>query len=551
MNIQKRPFAVDFVGNNPEFVVRANPYYTEGRRYSRSFAFVSMLAGEIRVQTPHGNKTYPVRLSSSGNAPTMIQADDIEDVLANLNGFVKYDRFLTTYYDIEITRETDRVVLKLTDKEYKDFGSDVTIGSTGFVGDVSVVSGSTVSGLDRVPKDKYRVMCQFEVSQNGTTKLTPEFFFDVNNGLVRIGTSMLKSFFEKLDVPRYQEEVGVYPCVNAMMDVKLLYSESIGSGLQLLIPSAYLPFQSISIQESSRPVKPTRNNHVFQTPVVSLVNGKIEQYARDNNIADWKPVYNDKFYQHSKVDVFGMDNDGQVVADWETEQYLYICNFTGTAKSGRVKFEVLQGTTTHEINAGVFPIPTGVSRIPSSIFTNGVSGMITFRLEPSEVVQYRIVLSITGQNDIVRRYVMVPRPYNARTMMLLNRVNLYETFVVDNVAEECVTEGERATTGNSDGYVINDCATQYTARTGFRTAKQIAVLRDAFSKEDNLILDGHYACRVSILPGSFKVLDEAEDLLNVEFQFLLGERQDRLPAVVTGVSSNTGIDYTDTLINSL
>lgn len=510
MNIQKKPFAIDFIGNNPEFVIRTDPYKTVGRRYSRTFSFVSLTAGTLAFSTPHGNVEYSVKSSADNGQYTMQSSDTLQEVEAQLNLKLKYNRFFTSYYDIEISRTTSRVLLKLTDREYKAQPSDITVSSTGFVSDVSVYA--TETGLNRTEKDKYRLQCMFEITKDGKTQFSPDFCFDDNNRMVTIGTDILKAYFDKNDIPKHNEGSGIYPCPNAFMKVKLLFAESENNEI----------------------------GFVAQSPEVTLINGKIEQYARDNNIPDWESASDDKFYKMYGADIFGMDNHGIVYTDMQTEQYIYVCKFSAVIFSMNITYEVVSDAGTQHISAGTHQVPYGISRIPVSIAN--IPGA------PSGIVEYKVKIYVFGVPYIERRYVIVPRPFNARTMLLLNRVNLYETFIINNVSKEYTTEGERATVSGKDSYVINDFSTKYTARTGLRTARQIAMLKDALDKGGNLLLDGKYAWKMSILPGSYTLLDEKEDLLDVEFQYILSEKFDRSPAIVDELEAGTVINYTDTLI---
>ena len=113
------------------------------------------------------------------------------------------------------------------------------------------------------------------------------------------------------------------------------------------------------------------------------------------------------------------------------------------------------------------------------------------------------------------------------------------------MAEASSSEGERSITAGLPGYTLNDSHSQWTARTGLRTAGELALLKDALTRGYNLLLEGDFAWRIAITPGSYTVMDEAEDLLEVSFEFEKVEKMSRRPLEIQVIEDETVVDKTD------
>ena len=177
----------------------------------------------------------------------------------------------------------------------------------------------------------------------------------------------------------------------------------------------------------------------------------------------------------------------------------------------------------------------GIYRIPISLHAFGVhnSGNV-------------ISASITLDN-IRRELIFAPYEYGFSTFMMLNSMNLYEPFVVDSIAEEIRTDGERVRK-DEDSYITTGREVVFTANVGWRDKRSLEILRSAYGKQHNIILDGDFAWYIDMIPESIVVKDDNEDVLNVSFKFRKRKYVNRVPTLISTIENETVITRTDNLI---
>lgn len=504
MNLRAQPYKIDFIGNNPKFVVKTSPFLTEGRQYARSFAVRLIVYGSFSLYTPHGNYHWDVSTADRPDSPfAMKQATTAAAVMEQLQAKLVNNYDINLFYAVTAELRQNDVLLTLTAREY------------GAQGNIALQNNSTpytfeetVFGLNRSNKDNYKIAAWFQCGE----ERTPAMFYDDNDGDVTISTEMLKPYFGTPDIPSFGESAGSKPCPHAAIRARLLFAESENGKVGV----------------------------VKQSDEITLIRGRIEQYCADNNIPDWDSNTADKIYLSTGLSIFGQDNGDTVKTDIRTEQYLYVANFTDNDIANvpvTLTKHSANGSETTTAATVTFKAQT-VSRVAVGAAALGIAAQ-------SGLLWYSVTIGTTG---ITRTFLIVPRPYHAKTALLQNRVGLYESFVFDNVAVEITTNGERAVTNRADRYIIDDTTRVITARTGLRTEKEIRRLEKALASEHNLLLEGQYAWRISIVPGSYTVVDETADLIEVEMQFLLTEKVNRQPLYISSVEPSTVISRTDNII---
>lgn len=506
MNLRTKPYKIDFIGNKPEYIVKTSPFHTEGRRYKRTFALSALTSNStLNIYTPHGNYTWNILSSSHPDEVwTIGPASTKSAVLEQLNNKVVNNYSLRTHYDVSIEQRINDVVVTLTalDPNEEEY---VTMA----IGQTNVTVVETITGISRISKEGYKIVAWYDVDG----KSTPKLYFDDNAGSVRIGTDMLKAYFGTPDIPNISDNIAD-SCGKLLLNARLMFAEMIDGEVGV----------------------------VKTSPITTLVNGTIQPYCAANNIPDWNSASGRKFILQSGIDIFGQDNGDTIKTDICTEQYLYVANFSNTDISNvplAITSMDMDGEDIHTITFLTFPSNT-VMRISVGAEALGLGsnpGLLCYSA------------SIThGSTAIVRKFSIVPRHYNARTFLLENHVGVYESFVFNNIAMEKSTNGERSVIHDIERYILDDSNRKFTARTGRRTAKELRILEDALDKDNNLLLDGQYAWRISIVPGSYIVLDEEEDLTEVEMQFVLTEKINRKPQIISLIAPLTQISRTDNII---
>lgn len=504
MNLRAQPYKIDFIGNNPKFVVKTSPFLTEGRQYARSFAVRLIVYGSFSLYTPHGNYHWDVSTADRPDRPfAMKQATTAAAVMEQLQAKLVNNYDINLFYAVTAELRQNDVLLTLTAREY---GAQSNIALQNNSTPYTVEN--TVFGLNRSSKNNYKIAAWFQCGE----ERTPAMFYDDNGNDVSINTDMLKPYLHTPDIPQYGETVGAKSCTHAAIRTRLLFAEYENGQVGV----------------------------VKQSDEIMLLRGKIEQYCADNNIPDWKSNTDGKLYLSDELSIFGQDNGDTVKTDLHTEQYLYVANFTA-ADIANVPVTLTtradDGTTTTTAATVTFKAQT-VSRVAVGASALGIASKIG-------LAHYSVTIGNTG---ITRHFLITPRPFHAKTALLQNHVGLYESFVFDNVAVEITTNGERAVTNRADRYIIDDTTRVITARTGLRTQREIRRLEKALASEHNLLLEGQYAWRISIVPGSYTVVDETADLIEVEMQFLLTEKVNRQPLYISSVEPSTVISRTDNII---
>lgn len=359
-------------------------------------------------------------------------------------------------------------------------------------------------------QEEARAFVRFTVVTDGETATTPQFhLFGDGNG-INVPVNILKPFFKGRDIPAAAETAAAIPCGKSLMHAVLHYA----------------PGGSVREKTSGK---------------VLLVNGTIDQYAADNNMPDWAAVSQEKFWRKAFADIFGQDNADTVISDTATEQYLYVANFTPEAENScNLLVEENRSGSIREYAVAAVNIPAQtIVRIPCGVDALGIQ-------EAGTLTAYTVKLY--APYCISRTFIISPRHWSAQTALLVNRTGMLETFVFNNIAEAATSEGEEVLTGRNRQYLHSSHKSLFTARTGLRTEKELAILRSALHEEGNMLIDGEYAWHISFEPSSAVIVDREEDMLEVEVNFLKGEKTSRKKTQVDSIDGDSRIERTDYII---
>jgi hypothetical protein len=513
MQIQKSPFPIDFLRNDPEFIIRTSPDMVEERKLELYWKVGVLHPGNIDIETPHGNWTYTVKETADPEKEWEIQQQNgLQALLASLEEKLVHNAQINKHYTVKAYMSGIYIRLHVAAREGLT-GDYVRITSSN-ANDIELLDIiGTRNGRTRKPKKDYRIMAQYLL---GDGTVTPAMHLDDNEGTVKVGTSFLAAWLGKPNIPRADETFdNTTKCGNQTLETKLLYAE-VTEGITGLVK--------------------------ISSPV-TLLNAKVNEADFLNNTPDWQRLGNSKMWQERHADIYGQDKNAIVRTDLETEQYLYIINTKDNEDyiERHVDAKTEEGTELESITIRE-RIAKGVNRIPCGWeAVSGLSGIAENRNKP---VWWRIQID-TSNGKIVRTFVTRPRPYGAVTALLLNRCRLYESMVFEELAEETQTEGETAETSSGTEYMSHSRKDTVTLRTGKRTAKEIALLKDALEQPDNLLLDkdGRHAWRITFAPDTLKLQDSGQDLVDAEVKAMRTERIDRLHNEYDAYTPIENIEY--------
>ena len=497
MQIRKRPYKIDFAGNSPEFVLRTTPWHQKGRCKSGTYRVDSLPVGTLYFGSMyHGDipGTSPLRWDVKANP-----GDGLYEILSVSSGatvildaleakFV-YNPSVRQWFDVSAWVADGSCYIKITSKEEKW----MTIDFYHEEYENAIVWTDGVSGATQTRKQNYRVQAFFTGEANGQNFRTPDMMMEDSGGDVRLECSMLKAYFPKPDIPEYGEYYTAKHCKAATMNTRLWFGE---------------------MYSDSEDEAPTLRS-LDRSPMVTLLNGMVSQYAADNNIPDWIACNEDHLHLKAGIDIIGQDNGEKVIVPKGVDQYIYLYNYSTVNMTVRVQVlaTFADGTTDDDWQDENLTIVPGVNRI-------------TVR-EDNAVAWTVTITEDTFHRTVIRHFVTREFEHGFHTFLMLNTLNLYESFPVEFLSREAQTEGERRIIAGVDSYGTTDSQTVHTAKCTPRRASGLKLMNSAFEKQDNLLLDGQYAWYIDMIPGSLVLENSAEDVLECEFKFRLRNKINR------------------------
>ncbi|MBO4654641.1 MAG: hypothetical protein J5644_03765 [Bacteroidales bacterium] len=503
MTLQKQPNPIDFLGNKPEFVIRATPYVTSGRTAHLQVRFLFLASGTLSLRSPHApisnNYFWIFSVGSGGDdigSLTAIPAGTInggELIKYQLETKLKYHPEISKYYNVNCSADGNYCLVDIESWEPEEDDAQHRLQITATGGGIATLT--VQYPIVRTFKPDYRISFRFEynhrfnyLEKNGST---PEMFSEPSDSKVLVSCQMLEGLFGKPDMPR------------PLSDYEMLYKAN------LKVRMVYAEYYSDNDGWSMKKLRSGGWHNLF--------NGSIDNYNAIYNLPS--DGNGDSYVQTNHAMLFAQRHGDFVFFDKpETEQYMYVANFTSSTAVVQLDLTGIPSVVTP---SRTFNIHTDcIYRIGVSLEALGVTNA-------EDVISYKITLTdITDSDNPVnigeRTFERKKRPYGAHTFLLLNPMNLYETMKIDTISQEVATEGERQIYVSEDRYSTTDEQTVYKATTGYRTADELRLLHSAFSKQHNLMVDDKdrsYVWYIDIVPGSVTVLDENEDLINCEFQF--------------------------------
>lgn len=524
MKIRKQPYGIDFAGNSPEFILRTTPWTQKGRCVSKNYLISRLPEGTLRLSYGVGNDYKVWEWNVMANADdalydlTAAPSGTAEAMLDILEGKLLSNPDLRMFFDISANIDSEQLYVKITAKEPESKNLFFVYAENANL--TAVTMADSVSGISQKPKPNYRVLAFFAGQAAGKHFRTPDMMLEESNGDVHIDCSLLNAWFPKPDIPMLGEIFTATPCSAATMTARLWYGEMYSEG------------------ENSSPQLKTLD----RGPEITLLNGKVSQYAADNNIPDWTACNEDHLHLKAGVDILGQDNGETVIVPPGVDQYIYLYNYSTVNMTVRIQETVTfeNGTVNDDWTDEILSLPPGVNRVT-----------VREANDADRVVAWTVTITdSTFNRTITRHYVVKGFEYGFHIFLMLNALNLYESMPMEFLVREEQTEGERRLIAGVDSYGTTDRQTVFTARCLPRNASGLKLLRTAFSKKDNLLLEGKYAWYIDMIPGSITSSDESNFLTECEFKFRLREKISRNVRVFNAedeIDLTERIDRTDTI----
>ena len=505
VTIREQPNPLDFAGNRPRFLLKGTPVATAGSK-SRSAWRVNALPSSV-LTVGFGDTVLDFQITSPyqarDRADRIAGYTDTSMLKKELQSKIAEHYTISRHYDVTLA---DDLTLTFLSKEYG--GEVVTVDGNGS-GNIEQLE--QVSGVARVLRPNYGVFARFEVTRYSggavQTLETPDMILHLDaDDLVELPLDILRSYFTAADVPSLSETFAAYPLQYATLKFRLTYSDVSGE-----IPQ-------VGVLKHS------------QEAMLSA--GRLDDSHQALNLADWETDMGAaaKLSEYTDIRDFGSPTGLTVRSYVELPQYAYFLLFN-TLESASHSRQLNVGVIVRMKDGGIHTANQGqvsvanynIVRLPLSVAALG--------LDPSDVLSYTVSIRNESGAKWTRTYVLGRKPIGAQEFLLQSRYGLLECLSTDTSAVEEQTDGSDTVKNGVVGADITDTATVHTARTGYRTAREIQLVADAMRSRHNYRIIGGRAVPIAVIPDTLTVTDTAEDLMEAEFQYRFNK-----PATTT----NTG-----------
>ena len=248
--------------------------------------------------------------------------------------------------------------------------------------------------------------------------------------------------------------------------------------------------------------------------------GRLDDTHQALNLADWETDMGAaaKLSEYTDIRDFGSPTGLTVRSYAELPQYAYFLLFN-TLESASHSRQLNVGVIVRMKDGGIHTANQGqvtvanynIVRLPLSVAALG--------LDPSGMLSYTVSIRNESGAKWTRTYVLGRKPIGAQEFLLQSRYGLLESLSTVTSAVEEQTDGSDTVKNGVVGADITDTATVHTARTGYRTAREIQLVADAMRNRHNYRIIGDRAVPIAVIPDTLTVTDTAEDLMEAEFQY--------------------------------
>ena len=500
ITITEKPFLFDFVHNAVSFTLNGTPTAVAGRNAVSRYQIISMPRVNYMIVLSYGTKTYNFFIRNFSSA----QTNPFEIYSYSASSQIKKElerKIAQNYYinqDFEVT-VSDSLEIIFTARQYGE--NKVMMQSNDNSANIMILSYTT--GIAEVEKTGYKLFAKLEISQTISgaiqTVQTPEILLHVDaNNRALLPLTLLRSFFSNVDIPVWNENFAAYPLQYALLKYRLIYTDYFDDLMQAMECS------------------------VWQY----LVNGKMSETDRIQNLPEWNcPMSaNSKLSSFARPRSYGSPSGLNIKSYPALSQYAYfmLFNNSGTESyksSLEVRVDILNedGTAVQNINPGTITLSNfSTVRIPLSVKS------LSLHTYSMQILLYRVRIYHTSNSTAVwtRTYIMQQKPFHAKEFLLQNKYGILESFFIDNEMIEKKVEGEKIICAGKTEIDITDVSTIYTARTGYKSNTEMKLLSEAMENRFHYKRVNDALVRITILPNTFIVIDEAEDLQTAEFQYV-------------------------------
>ena len=377
-------------------------------------------------------------------------------------------------------------------------------------------------GVDRQEKPNYAIAAEIEVvvnnnNQTKTHKVKGLVFQPDGAGNVEIPLNLLPGFIPQPDIPTTNATSGAWAILtNMLLKYRVSYGEMWGEGTPLV------------------------QNWTTTGYKYALCGEIADRFAR-LNLPDWKSSETQFSETNNYFRILGEDNNVNIRICRSQAEYLYGMWFDTTLSLSSttnivVAISVDGGTattTTKQVKNGqIYRIPVGLAAL-------GITS----------AKYYTISLNLSG-HTWSRTFIVQPNYHEPTELLLQSKYGLLRSFVVPQVRRDITTEAEELLVEHRRYLNITEGSEMYTATTAQMTYTEARRLAQCIGQQYHYVKCGTSWLRITIEAGSLTVLDEAEDMVTMEFSYRFVENQTEditNGSLERGASSNV-VDFDEALV---
>lgn len=377
-------------------------------------------------------------------------------------------------------------------------------------------------GVDRQEKANYAIAVELEVVANNNNQLKTHnvkglVFQPDGAGDIEIPLDLLPGFIPQPDIPTTSATASAWVLLtNMLLKYRVGYGEMWGDGTPLV------------------------QNWTTTAYKYALCGEEADRFAR-LNLPDWVCGETQFSETNNVFRILGEDSGITVRVCRSQAEYLYGMWFDTTVSLNSTKNVVLSvsvddGAATTTIkqvrNGQIYRIPVGLAAL----------GITT--------AKYYTVSLTLGSHTWSRVFIVQPDYYEPTELLLQSKYGLLRSFVVPQVRRDITTEAEELLVDYRRYLNITESGEAYTAITAQMTRTEARRLAQCIGQQYHYVKCGTAWLRITIEAGSLTVLDEAEDMVTLEFSYRFVENQTE---DVTGGSlersvNATRVDFGDNIV---
>lgn len=265
--------------------------------------------------------------------------------------------------------------------------------------------------------------------------------------------------------------------------------------------------------------------------------GEVAERFAQANLPDWRSGQTTSFVRGSN-DIFwviGEDTGLTCTTRQSSPVYLYGLWFDDNRNFG-------ENMTVQVLVVGKMKVGDAIENIEINSSFSAKNGFV-YRLKASpadfningDVLWYSVEVKTSG-GSWQRTFNVMPDFYESSVMLLQNKYGLLQPFVCGELVRNVTLEGEACNVNRRRYIDVTESYETYTAVMHRLTLRQARVLASCLGQRYHYLLDGKSWLRITIEPGTWKVRDDAEGMVAVQFDYRFVENQQENTA--TGRLSN-------------